>query len=94
VATHLKSESESSQPSLEMVGVIDEKRCLFDRLFLAEIAKKQPCSFRGPRRKQPNVQEFVRFGIDGSVQPVPFVIELNHSFVDRDVIRTRITTWL
>jgi hypothetical protein len=33
------------------------------------------------------MQQFVRFGIDNSVQPVPFVVESDRGFVNRDVIR-------
>lgn len=32
------------------------------------------------------MQEFLRFRIDGVVQLVPFIIDLNHRFVHRDVI--------
>lgn len=34
----------------------------------------------------PEMQEFVGFRSDASVQPVPFVIELNYGFVECDVI--------
>ncbi len=33
------------------------------------------------------MQQAVRVGIDSSVQPEPFVVELDHGFVNRDVIR-------
>jgi hypothetical protein len=33
------------------------------------------------------VQQAVRFGIDGGVQLEPFVIELDHGFVNLGVIR-------
>ena len=36
---------------------------------------------------EPDVQEFVRVGIDSGVQPKALVVELNHSFVQRNVIR-------
>jgi hypothetical protein len=32
------------------------------------------------------VQELVGFGIDGGVQPVALLVELDHGLVDRDVI--------
>jgi len=34
------------------------------------------------------VEEFVRAGVGGSVQPVALVINLDNGFVDRNVIRT------
>jgi len=40
------------------------------------------------------MQEFVRVGIDGSVQPVSFVAQLDHSLVDGDVIRRAARFWL
>jgi len=33
------------------------------------------------------VKQAVRVGIDGSVQPMSLAIELNHGFIDRNVIR-------
>jgi len=33
------------------------------------------------------VQQAVRLGIDRSIQPEPFVIQLDHGFVNRDVIQ-------
>ena len=36
----------------------------------------------------------VRFGIDGGVQPVAFAVDLNHRFVDRDLIRFYVTVGL
>jgi hypothetical protein len=38
-------------------------------------------------RKQPDVKEFIHVWIDGSVQPIAMIVELNYSFVHRDVIR-------
>ena len=36
-----------------------------------------------------NMQQAVRCGIDGDIQPESFVIELDHGFIDCDVIRIR-----
>jgi hypothetical protein len=35
------------------------------------------------------VEQAVRCRIDGSVQPVALVVELDHSFVNRNVVRVR-----
>jgi hypothetical protein len=44
--------------------------------------------------KQPDVKQLIRLGVDGGVQPVALVVDLNHGFVDRDVIRVDVTVWL
>jgi len=36
----------------------------------------------------------IRCRIDGSVQPVLFIIELDLGFIDRDVIRVCTVSWL
>jgi hypothetical protein len=87
VATHLKSESEPRQRSFEMVGIIDQNRCLGDRHVLLQFAEKQHGKLRRSGWEEPNVEEFVRLGIGGGVQPGTFVIHLNHRLVNRDVIR-------
>ena len=45
------------------------------------------CLFRR-RWKQPELPDFVRFGIDSTVQPVIVTIDADHFFVDRELIRT------
>jgi len=40
------------------------------------------------------VQQFVRFGIDGGVQAVAFIIELEHGFVDYNLLRIASIVWL
>ena len=72
------------------MGIIDQNRCLGDRHVLLQFAEKQHGKLRRSGRKKPNVEEFVRLGIDGGVQPATFVIHLDHSLIDRDVIRRRI----
>jgi hypothetical protein len=73
-----------------MVGIIDQNRRLGDRHALLQFAEKQYGKLCCSGRKEPNVEEFVRLGIDGSVQPATFVTQLDHRLVDRDVIRRRI----
>ena len=90
MATHLKSESEPRQRSYEMVRVIDQNHYWGDRHVLLQFAEKQHGKLRCSGRKEPNVEEFVRLGIDGSVQPAAFIIHLNYRLVNRNVIRRRI----
>lgn len=66
---------------------VDEERRLLDLLLLAEFPHKQHGQLRGTRLKQPYMEDLVRCGIDGGVQPVALVVDLNHRLVDRDVIR-------
>jgi len=63
-------------------------------VFLLEFRQELFRQHDGSRRKQPYVQEIVRFGIDGSVQPKALVVELNHGFVDGNVIRSFARFWL
>jgi len=58
-------------------------------VFLAKFAEKRVRNDVGSRRFKLRVQQFVGFGIDCSVQPVALIAELNHGFVDRDVIRAQ-----
>jgi len=90
VATHLKSESEPRQRSFEMVCIIDQNRCFGDRHILLQFTEKQHSKLRRSGRKEPNVEKFVHLRTDSGVQPVTFVVHLNHRLVDRDVIRRRI----
>ncbi|SDM40287.1 hypothetical protein SAMN05192554_10225 [Haloarchaeobius iranensis] len=41
----------------------------------------------GSRRIEPDVQQAIRCWSDGGVQPISLVVELDHSLVNRDVIR-------
>jgi hypothetical protein len=87
MASHLKSEAESLQRGVEMGRSIDEERGLLDLLFLAEFAEKQHGELCSPGLKQPDSKEFVRVGIDSGVQPVALIVDSNHRFVQRDLIR-------
>ena len=73
-----------------MVSIIDQNRCLGDLHVLLKFSEKQYGKLRRSGRKKPNVEEFVRLGIDGGIQPATFVIHLDHRLVNRDVIRRRI----
>ncbi|GGN24483.1 hypothetical protein GCM10009021_27870 [Halarchaeum nitratireducens] len=73
-----------------MLGVIDEKHGVGDVVFLTKLPQKLLRQCRRSRRKQPNMEEFVRFGIDGGVQPELLTIDSDHRLVERDVIRTRV----
>ena len=73
--------------SLQPRRFINQERCLFDVMFLAEFTKEHLSESLRLRRKQPHVEVLVGCWVDSSIQPVTMVIELDHNFVDRNVIR-------
>ena len=79
----LKSKSKSLQYSCEVVRSVNEKRRIFDLLFLTKFAKKQHSELHSPRLEQPSVEEFICLRIDGGVQPVTVII-------DRSLIRSAV----
>ena len=52
-----------------------------------QLGQKPPRRLLRRRRKQPELQDFVRFGIDGTVQPVVLTVAADHFLVDRELIR-------
>ena len=65
---------------------IDEDGRVVEVLFLAEFAQEQHGELDGSGRKQSHVEEFPGCGTDSRVESAAFVVDLNHGFVDRDVI--------
>ena len=74
-------EAEAIERTRQVDCSVNEERRLLDLLLLAEFAQEQHGELRRTRLKQPCVQNFVRRGIDCSVQPVTLVVDLNHGFV-------------
>jgi len=66
---------------------INEKERVIDEMSLAEFGEEHLGNRLISRRREFNVQQAICLRIDRSVQPEPFVIELDHSFVNRNVIR-------
>ena len=73
--------------SLQRVRSIDEKHGVRDVVFLAQFPEEDLGQTEILRDSKLDMEEFARGGIDGSVQPVSLVIDLDHSLVNRDVIR-------
>ena len=65
---------------------IDEKHGVVDVVFLGEFREIDRGNTLVPRWKQPDVETFVRFGIDSNVQPVALIVEMGHDLVEREVI--------
>lgn len=62
-------------------------RSTVDEMFLAEFIEEHLGYCLCSRRVKSHKQQMVCCGIDGGVQPVSLVIELDHGFVNRKVIR-------
>ena len=77
-----------------MIGIIDEDRGLVEIVFSAEFAEKRDGKLCGAGVKQPDVKQLIRLRLNGGVQPVALVVDLNHVFIDGDVIRVDITARL
>jgi hypothetical protein len=81
-----KSEAESVEGGVEPGASIDEERGVLDLMFGAEFFEEHPRGDGGSRRKQADVKQVIRLGIDRGEQPELFVIDPDHGFVDRDLI--------
>lgn len=55
-------------------------------MILAELREKHHGDYVSSRRTESNTEQAVRVGIDSNIQP-PLRIELNHGFIDRNLIR-------
>jgi len=80
-------EAVSIKGGLEPLSVVNEKHGGFNIVFLPQFAKENFSESGRIRRKEPDMKEFICFGIDSGVQPIFLTIDSNHSFVERDVIR-------
>ncbi len=67
---------------------IDEKHGVGDVVFLGELRQKRMSENLCCRRFKLCMKQFFRLGIDGSIQPILLVVELDHGLINRDVIRT------
>jgi len=59
-----------------------------DVMFLGEFRQKGLSENLCYRRLKLCMKQFVRLGIDGSIQPILLVVELDHGLVNRNVTRT------
>jgi len=73
---------------------LDEKDGSFDIVFLPKFAQENFCEGGLSRCKQPDVKQLVRLRIGGSVQPELLIVDLNHCFVERNLIRRFTGVWL
>lgn len=54
-----------------------------------QFTQKQQCSLSNSCLKQPNIERFVRLGIDRGIQPLGMIIDPNQ-FVNCDLVRSRL----
>jgi len=87
-------EAVALQSSFKPVCIIDEKHGVIDIMFLAEFFEEDFGQSGRIRGKKTNVEEFVRAWIDSSVQPVLLIVDANHAFIQRNLIRSFTTVWL
>lgn len=83
----LESEAVAPTRFLEPPCAVNEKHDVSDAVFLAQHSEAYLGLPEMLRRSEFGVEELVSTGIDRRVQPVSLVIDLDHSLVDRDVIR-------
>lgn len=94
VSDRLESEPVSMEGSLGPRCAVDEKHSGFDVVVLGEFDEEAFGQRLRPRWKKPNMDAVGRIGTDSGVQPEPMIVDLDHGFVERDVIRTRAIDWL
>ncbi|EMA27648.1 hypothetical protein C444_19227 [Haloarcula japonica DSM 6131] len=68
-------------------GVIDEKYGIVNVVFLVKFGEKRVSKNCRYGRSKLCMKPFVRLSIDDSVQPVLFIIELDHGLSNRNMIR-------
>jgi hypothetical protein len=70
-------------------GVLLAATFRIEEMFVAEFGEEHLGNRLISRRSELDVQQVVRIGIDSSVQPEPFVVDLDHGLVNRNVTRVR-----
>jgi hypothetical protein len=73
---------------LQRGRAINEENGIVDIVFVTKLSEKPLCETGVCGRLKLCMQQIVCIGIDGGVQPILLVVELDHGFVDRNVIRT------
>jgi hypothetical protein len=73
--------------SVKPLAKIDEKHRVVDVVFPTEFCEKSIGEASVSRRIEPYMGEIVGLGIDRGVQPITLNVEVDHGFVERDVIR-------
>jgi len=70
-----------------VVGIINEEFNVVKSIPSMEFSEKPSRRLFCRHWKQPELQDFVRFGIDGAAQPVVVAVDIDHLLINRDLIR-------
>jgi len=84
---HLKSVPIFRQNWTKIIGIINEKQHIIKLIPVMKLGQKPPRRLFRCCRKEADVEYFVRFGIDSTVQPKLLSVEADHFLVDRELIR-------
>ena len=82
------------QCRFELVRISDEKHGVVDIVFLLTLSKKYFGQCCRVRSEKTGIEEFVRIRIDNGVQPELPIVNMNHAFVQRNLIRSFTAVWL
>ena len=73
---------------------VDEKLGVPDIMFLVEFAEEHFGHGGNSRRIEPNVEDLVRFGVHGCIQPESFTFDLDDGLIECDFVRRSSGLWL
>jgi len=83
----LKSEPMAMAGRLQPWRTAHKKDRVLDVMLLTQFREKHRANCISSRRIKPDVEQAVGVGIDGNGQPISLIIELNHDFINYNVIR-------
>ncbi len=89
-----KIEAVFATGSLKWNCAINENDRVIDIVFVMKFCEKLICYNVCSCRFKLCMWKIVRVSVDSSVQPIVFIVELNHSLVNRNVIRAPTSFWL
>jgi len=87
VCFKLKSKAVTAEFTLKPGRAVDEKERLLEVVFLLQLSKKHLRQHDRSASRETDMEDVVRLGIDRCIQPELLVIDLDHGFVERSVIR-------
>jgi hypothetical protein len=83
----LKSVAIFSQNWSKIISIINKKYNVVKLIPAMKLGQKPPRRLFRSCRKEAEMQDFVRLGIDSTVQPKLLSVEANHFLIDRELIR-------
>jgi hypothetical protein len=90
----LKSVAIFSQNWAKVIGIIKTRQYVIKLIPMVKLGQKPPCRLFRCRRKEADARDFVRLGIDSTVQSKLLSMEPDHFLVDRKLIRSDLREWL